>query len=81
MAEVSPGTPQCPADQEEYHRLFSECIQDWLDAGSGSFLLRDERVGRIVAGGLQHFDGQRYTLGSWVVMSNHVHAVVTPKEE
>jgi len=72
--------PHGITDQEEYHRLFSERIQDWLDAGSGSCLLRDERVGRIVASALQHFDGQRYALGSWVVMPNHVHAVVTPKE-
>jgi REP element-mobilizing transposase RayT len=72
--------PHGITDQEDYHRLFSERIQDWLDAGAGSCLLRDERVGAIVAGALRHFDGQRYALGSWVVMPNHVHAVVTPKE-
>jgi REP element-mobilizing transposase RayT len=72
--------PHTDAEQKEYHRLFSQRIQDWLDAGSGSCLLRDDRVAEIVARALQHFDDQRYALGSWVVMPNHVHAVVTPKE-
>jgi REP element-mobilizing transposase RayT len=70
--------PYGERDQQEYYRLFSQRIQDWLDAGSGSCLLRDEHAAEIVANALRHFDGQRYTLGSWVVMPNHVHAVVTP---
>jgi len=27
---------------------------------------------------LRHFDGERYRLHAWVVMPNHVHAVLTP---
>jgi len=72
--------PYSEADQQEYFRLFSERVQDWLDAGAGSCLLRDERAAEIVANALKHFDGQRYELGSWVVMPNHVHALVTPRE-
>ena len=29
-------------------------------------------------GGVAHFDGQRYELGSFVIMPNHVHALVRP---
>lgn len=25
-----------------------------------------------------HFDGTRYHLGHWVIMPNHVHAIITP---
>ena len=27
---------------------------------------------------LQHFDGERYELGEFIVMPNHVHAIVAP---
>jgi putative transposase len=34
----------------------------------------------MVAGALRHFDGARYELESFVVMPNHVHVLVTPRE-
>lgn len=34
----------------------------------------------IVADALRHFDGQRYRLIAFVVMNDHVHALVTPRE-
>lgn len=73
------GEPWSEAHETEYFRLFSERVQGWLDAGRGSCLLRDARVADIVAGGLRHFDGDRYDLGAWVVMPNHVHAIVAPR--
>ncbi|MBM4047300.1 MAG: hypothetical protein FJ279_19520 [Planctomycetes bacterium] len=71
--------PYSEDDRREYFRLFSERVQDWLDAGEGSCLLRDERAAETVASALRHFDGQRYDLGAWVVMPNHVHASVRPR--
>lgn len=68
------------ADKQEYWRLFSKKVEDWLDAGIGSCVLRDPRAAKIVADALLHFDGERYKLGEWVVMPNHVHLLVTPKE-
>jgi REP element-mobilizing transposase RayT len=38
--------------------------------------LRDPRLAQIVADRLHHFDGQRYDLGSYVIMPNHVHVHV-----
>lgn len=32
----------------------------------------------IVQRALQCFDGERYELGAWVVMPNHVHVVIRP---
>ncbi len=72
--------PYSDIEKNEYHQLFSEKIQDWLDAGSGSCLLNKPENAKIVANALSHFDGDRYRLREWVVMPNHVHALVTPCE-
>ncbi len=53
-------------------------MERYLDAGSGDCPLRNSFHAAIVASGLRHFDGQRYTLGAFVVMPNHVHALVQP---
>ena len=39
-------------------------IDEWLDAGSGSCLLRNDDAAEIVAEALAHFEGQRYRLGA-----------------
>jgi REP element-mobilizing transposase RayT len=70
--------PRSPSVVAEYHRLFSEKVEQWLDAGAGSCVLREPDAAKIVADTLKHFDGQRYRLGEWVVMPNHVHLLVTP---
>jgi carbamoylphosphate synthase large subunit/REP element-mobilizing transposase RayT len=62
----------------EYHRRFVEEREDWLDRGHGSCLLRDLRTAEIVADALRFFDGERYHLDAFVVMPNHVHALVQP---
>ncbi|MFN2507246.1 MAG: valine--tRNA ligase [Chthoniobacterales bacterium] len=71
--------PWSDAVRAEYYRRFSAKLDEWLDAGFGSCVLKDERAGRVVADALKHFDGERYELGSWIVMPNHVHAIVTPR--
>lgn len=53
-------------------------IEAWLDQGAGECVLRDSGAARIVADSLLHFDGERYELGCFVVMPNHVHVVVRP---
>ena len=70
--------PYSPEDLEEYARLFSERINDWLDAESGSCILAEEANAKIVEQALLHFDGDRYRLGSYVIMANHVHALISP---
>ena len=68
------------SDEElvEFHRLFSERIQNWLDAGHGSCALRNAQAAQIIADAMRFFDGDRYALDEWVVMPTHVHALVTP---
>jgi predicted solute-binding protein/REP element-mobilizing transposase RayT len=70
-----------PLDDEarkEYRRRFLQVREDWLDQGHGSCLLREPKNAMIVAEALRHFDSQRYYLDAFVVMPNHVHALVQP---
>lgn len=65
--------------EREYYALFMERIDHWLDKGMGSCVLRESDNAAIVAGALHHFDGDRYTLASFVVMPNHVHVLFRPR--
>ena len=66
--------------EAEYHELFSHQIDEWLDQGSGSCLLKDPANASVVADALRHFNGDRYELASFVVMPNHVHVLFRPLE-
>ncbi len=61
--------------EAEFHQTFSRQIDEWLDAGHGSSLLRDPAMAQIVADAFLHFHGQRYDLDAFVVMPNHVHVL------
>ena len=56
----------------EYHRR----IEEWLNRGHGCCALHDGRVAEMVEDALLHFDGERYRLLAWVVMPNHIHAML-----
>lgn len=47
-----------------------------MDAGYGQCYLRDPRIGQLVENALLYFDGDRYRLLAWVIMPNHVHALI-----
>ncbi len=70
--------PYSDDDWCEYNRLFSDAIQNLLDAGSGSCILKKKEVSVIVKNALLYFNGKRYELGEWIIMPNHVHVIVTP---
>lgn len=62
--------------QHEFHQTFSKRFHECLDDGHGECLLRQPPVAAIVANSFHHFDGERYCLGDFVVMPNHVHVLV-----
>ena len=64
--------------EQEHRRRFFEPREEWLDRGHGVCLLRDPRAARVVADSLGHFHLERYLLDSFVIMPNHVHALVKP---
>jgi len=49
-----------------------------LDRGHGACLLGREDIAGIVRDVVHHFDGERYWLGPWVIMPNHVHVLIRP---
>jgi carbamoylphosphate synthase large subunit/REP element-mobilizing transposase RayT len=63
----------------EYESRFIEGPEKWLDEGHGKCVLRDARAAEIIADTLRHFHAERYWLDAFVVMPNHVHALVQPK--
>jgi D-tyrosyl-tRNA(Tyr) deacylase len=73
--------PLTPEQQEEYDRLFDDRFQEWLDAGHGECTLRQPQLAHVVAESLRHFHGERYELTAFVIMPNHMHALVTPVGE
>lgn len=64
--------------EDEYHDRFSRQIDEWLDQGSGSCVLKEPANGKVVADALRHYDKDRYELASFVVMPNHVHVLFRP---
>ena len=48
-------------------------IEQCLDSGYGSCILKNKNIAQIVINTWKHWDGQRYQLLNWVVMPNHVH--------
>ena len=63
------------ADDPRYADLRKR-IEHYADQGHGVCWLRDERIAGQVEKALFHFDGTRYRLLAWVVMPNHVHALI-----
>jgi REP element-mobilizing transposase RayT len=70
--------PHSDRQIKEYHRNFSRRIHEWLDAGYGSCLLARPEICRVVDDALNFFNGQRYALGEYIVMPNHVHVLLEP---
>jgi putative transposase len=62
--------------QCDFHETFSREYLESLDRGLGACVLRRAELAKIVADSLQHFDDDRYLMGDFVVMPNHVHLLV-----
>ena len=76
-------------DDEDFH-IYRRRLPHWRMAGSVYFvtwrihpmqtdLLPEERG--IIASAFEYFDGKRYNLAAYVIMSNHVHVLVEPLED
>ena len=59
---------------------FRKKVERFLDAGYGSCWLGRDDVATMVSNSLRFHDGDKYDLESWVVMPNHGHVLLTPRE-
>ena len=81
---INPASPRwkealrqlAPGLQSQFHKTFSEEYLRLLDKGHGECALRMPELAQSVAKSLAYFDGERYLLGDFVVMPNHVHLLV-----
>ncbi len=68
------------ASLEDIHRKTFVKMEQWLDRGYGSCLLRDPGARKAAADALKYFDGERYEIGAGVIMPNHVHLIMRPHD-
>ena len=59
-----------------FHETFSRQYLENLDKGLGACVLKQPQLSKIVADSLLYFNGERYHIGDFVVMPNHVHLLV-----
>ncbi len=60
-------------DEIKFHQHFNRCRENCLDTCQGECHLQNPEFAEIVADSLMHFDGERYRMGDFVIMPNHVH--------
>jgi putative transposase len=73
--------PLSPKQEEDYAKRFTRKIHRWLDAGCGACFLGRLTVRKEMESILNFFAGKRYRLGEYIIMPNHVHALITPTAE
>ncbi len=74
--------PWTSEEEREYSTIFSNRMEQWLDKGHGACILARQDCRKVVSDALEHFNGMRYRLHSYVVMPNHVHVLLDlPKRD
>lgn len=71
LEDWSSLTPSQRAEQQQK-------LEAMLDECHGSCLLRNPGCAELLQSRLLRHDGERYKLYSWVIMPNHVHALLMP---
>jgi REP element-mobilizing transposase RayT len=70
--------PRTTEQLEELGRESMRRQEYWLDKGMGSCRLKEPEAGKSLVNTMHFFDGNRYEVGCYVVMPNHVHTIVRP---
>ena len=60
-------------DRQRFYKCFNRQREFYLDQCHGACPLRRAELAEIVAASLMHFDCERYRMGDFVIMPNHVH--------
>jgi REP element-mobilizing transposase RayT len=83
LQQVGVAGADCAPDPARLRKLqvILRMTERCLDRGLGACHMRDSRIARVVADAIRHYQGKRYELFAWCVMPNHVHAVLSPRDE
>lgn len=65
-----------PVEKELILRRFEERYDQWLDRGYGACWLEVPEVADLIEENLRFHDRKLYRIVAWVVMPNHVHAIL-----
>jgi REP element-mobilizing transposase RayT len=68
-------------EEQQLLAWYCDKVESLLDSGAGACWLRKAAIADMAASAMKLFAGQRYDLHAWVVMPNHVHAVLRPSGE
>ncbi len=72
--------PRNEAQWRELARHITSQTERYLDEGYGTCVFREARFAEQMSNSLLHFQDQRHFTSCFVVMPNHVHAVMKPLE-
>ena len=61
-----------------FENIFNRKLNEYLDRSHGSCLMAQPSQAQTLKDKLLFFDRQRYQIGDYVVMPNHVHALIRP---
>lgn len=75
---MAPSPSNLPAKfRKEFERKFNRKLHSFLDGGRGTCVLRIPEAREHLEDG---FRSSASTVGSYVIMPNHVHCLITPRE-
>jgi len=66
--------------RKKLESLYSERMEEALEQGHGECHMRRKDIAEIVRDAILRYAGERFELGAWCVMPNHVHLLIQPKE-
>jgi 5-methyltetrahydrofolate--homocysteine methyltransferase len=66
--------------RKKLESLYSEKMEEALEQGHGECHMRRKDIAVIVRDAILRYAGERFELGAWCVMPNHVHLLIQPKE-
>jgi REP element-mobilizing transposase RayT len=67
-------------ERHDFERVVVKLLHHELDTCHGSCVLRDPANATLVREALLHFHGSRAWIGDFVIMPNHVHAIIQAKD-
>ena len=65
-------------DQKNFQRAFAAKLFSELDKCHGACVLEDLKLASTVADSILYFHDERMLVGNFVIMPNHIHALITP---
>ncbi|RYD42031.1 MAG: hypothetical protein EOP85_11775 [Verrucomicrobiaceae bacterium] len=68
-------------ERNEFHREFTARFHELLDAGQGECILARPDVAEILSAQLISAHETTYQIDAWVIIPNHIHALVEPLEK